>query len=293
MYTDIQNSTLMEPEKKARQSYYADIFWSLLNIVFLGTWLYQINSEGKVTIFDEQYMDNGFCNLPSVDGKVNGSDSPTQIACFGFDWSMAALVIYLALIIWKVPISWGSSGYLVVHGLAHGLIYMGKVDTSIDITTGGLVIIFVILAMGAYGVYDTMKNVGIDEKLALIVSILVDIFFTGLFAVYLKKGVYVLTYVNIVINLCVNMPRALLVPPTKVVIRLKAFLGPYFYQYIFLITLMNVVIWVEPLFCSKWFASIGGHIWFDVSLFAVMFLGILYAKLNNGRNRGIGASNFW
>ena len=29
MYTDIQNSTLMEPEKKARQSYYADIFWSL------------------------------------------------------------------------------------------------------------------------------------------------------------------------------------------------------------------------------------------------------------------------
>ena len=102
-----------------------------------------------------------------------------------------------------------------------------------------------------------------------------------------------LTYVNIVINLCVNMPRALLVPPTKVVIRLKAFLGPYFYQYIFLITLMNVVIWVEPLFCSKWFASIGGHIWFDVSLFAVMFLGILYAKLNNGRNRGIGASNLW
>ena len=155
--------------------------------IFSG--LYQINSEGKVTIFDEQYMDNGFCNSSSVDGKVNGSDSSTQIACFGFDWSMAALVIYLALIIWKVPISWGSSGYLVVHGLAHGLIYMGKVDTSIDITTGGLIIIFVILAMGAYGVYDTMKNVGIDEKLALIVSILVDIFFIGLFAVYLKKRV--------------------------------------------------------------------------------------------------------
>ena len=66
---------------------------------------------------------------------------------------------------------------------------MDMIDTSIDTTTVGLVIIFVILAMGAYGVYDTMKNVGIDEKLALIVSILVDIFFTGLFAVYLKKRV--------------------------------------------------------------------------------------------------------
>jgi hypothetical protein len=160
-------------------------------------------------------MENGFCNLPSEDGNVDGKDSPTQIACFAFDWSMAAAVIYLASTIWKVPISWGSAGFLVVHGLAHGLIYMGIIDTSIDLDTGGAVIMFAILAMGAYGVYDTMHSVSIDTKLAIIVSVLVNIFFTGLFAVYLKKGVYVLTYVNIVINLCVSLPRCVTTHPTN------------------------------------------------------------------------------
>jgi hypothetical protein len=53
MYTDIQNSTPTEQEKKAKQSYYADILWTLLNFAFLGVWLYQINSEGEVTIFDD------------------------------------------------------------------------------------------------------------------------------------------------------------------------------------------------------------------------------------------------
>jgi hypothetical protein len=213
MYTDIPNSHHTEKEKeKAKQSYYADILWTILNFAFLGVWLYQIitneNDEGKVTIFDDQYMENGFCNLPSVDGEVDGKDSPTQIACFA--------VIYMASTIWNVSISWGSTEFLVVHGLAHGLIYMGIIDMSIDLDKLGAVFMAAILAMGAYGVYKTMDDVGINTNLAIIVSVLVDFFFTALFAVYLKKGVYVLTYVNIVINLCISMPRVLLVPPTKV-----------------------------------------------------------------------------
>ena len=44
-----------------------------------------------LSFFDDQYMDNGFCNLQSMDGKVNGLDnSPTQLYCLYFDLSMAA-----------------------------------------------------------------------------------------------------------------------------------------------------------------------------------------------------------
>jgi hypothetical protein len=295
--TQQEPTTMYTDTEKAKQSYYADILWTLLNFAFLGVWLYQIinneNDEGKVTIFDSQFMENGFCNLPSLSGGgVTGFKSPTQIACFVFDSAMAAAVIYY---IWKVPIARGMAGYLVVHGLAHGLIYMGKIDPTMDLDTmWETVILAAILSMGALGVYQTMIDVGKNRAVALIVSGFVDLLFTSLFKVYLKKGVYVLTYVNIVINLCVSMPRVLLVPPTKVDSRLRAFLGPYyFYEYIFFITLMNAVIWIEPLFCSEWFAKIGGHVWFDISLFVVMFLGILYAKQIDITNHGIGTRNLW
>ncbi|MGK3754956.1 MAG: hypothetical protein ACI8RD_007265 [Bacillariaceae sp.] len=286
MATAIPLAPPTEKEKKrVRLSYHADILWILLNFAFLGVWLYQIKYEGQVMIFDQQFIENGFCNLPSVDGKVTGLHSPTQMACFTFDLSMAAAVVFIALAVWKVTPSWGSTGYLVVHGLAHGLIFMGIIDTSKDIDLPGAAVLAAILSTGAAGIYTAMIDAGRDRTLAIIVSALVDIFFTGLFVVKLQKGVYVLTYVNIVISMCIMMPRVLLVPPTEVHSRLDKFNGPYFYAYVVAVTLMNAVIWIEPVFCSNGFANIGGHVWFDISLFAVTYVGILYAKSNDGSKK--------
>jgi hypothetical protein len=299
-----------EEEKRAKQakrSYQMDMIWTFLNFAFLGVWLCQIIGEGK--FFDSQFMTDGFSNMPPLD------KSPTQNACFVFDGSMAAVVFLLA------PKFWFQALYLLMHGIAHKCIDIGWIDPSLKLTTAPeTAILFLILSMGGKGIYDIM-TIDADEnktlnKIASVpfvkdkktakkivagtVSFSVVTFFTWLFRRYLKKGAYVLTYVNIVINLCIMVPSVILVPATEVHTRLDRFLGPYFNQYVFLMTLMNVVIWIEPLFgsrplfcsfnlrpvfCSS-FAKIGGHIWFDISLFMVMFLNIFYRKLIEEKNRG-------
>jgi hypothetical protein len=35
--------------------------------------------------------------------------------------------------------------------------------------------------------------------------------------------------------------------------------------------------WIEP-FCLKWFIFYGGHVWFDISVFWVILINILYNK---------------
>jgi hypothetical protein len=270
---------------KARQSWYADLVWTLLNILFLIAWLYQITEDKG--IFDEQFMTYGFCNTSPPD-PPDGKDSPTQIGCFGFDWSMALAVVLAALKIWKVVPSWGSVVYLLVHGLAHGLIFVGVINPDQDIETPlQIAILAVILAMGAYGIYATMVAAGKPSNLAIAIAVLADVFFTGVFVKYLTKGVYVLTYVNIAINLCIMGSRLLLVGPNQVVSRLSLF-GPYFNEYIVTCTLMIAVMWIEPTMCSEGFAEVGGHVWFDVSLFALMLVGILNANANAKKNNKSG-----
>ncbi|OEU06402.1 hypothetical protein FRACYDRAFT_254729 [Fragilariopsis cylindrus CCMP1102] len=74
---------------------------------------------------------------------------------------------------------------------------------------------------------------------------------TGMFLVFLSKDVYAMTCANIVIYLCISMPRLLLVPTTDDNVqksKIKASLGPHFYVYQNF-TLINVVIyWIEPVF---------------------------------------------
>ena len=50
--------------------------------------------------------------------------------------------------------------------------------------------------------------------------------------------------------------------------------GPKFGQSMVALAFMMIVMWVEPTLCGMkypptpgWFAKVGGHIWFDVSLF--------------------------
>jgi hypothetical protein len=86
--------------------------------------------------------------------------------------------------------------YLVMHGTAHELIYLGILDTSTDINMLGAIFMAAILATGGLGLYDTMIHAKQEENLSLIVGVLVPIIFTAMFWFYFHKGVFMCCHMS-------------------------------------------------------------------------------------------------
>lgn len=78
--------------------------------------------------------------------------------------------------------------------------------------------------------------------------------------------------VNIAINICIFLPRVILVGPFNE--ERASMYGPFFVATLASITLMMGVIFVEPVFCS-WLYHYGGHLVFDISLVIVLVVAAL------------------
>ena len=85
----------------------------------------------------------------------------------------------------------------------------------------------------------------------------------------IKEKVYALTYINVTIFFPIFGSRALLLKK-KDPKRLDFYMGPSVLKTIIATTANIVVMCFEPLACKDWFASVGGHVWFDVTLWLML-----------------------
>ena len=267
--------------KLAKKTYVFDGAMVAANLAFVYTWVFKSDKY-----FSPNFMKDGFCNSP--DAVFH-----TQRNCGIFDWVVAALTF--ATIKKNGVKSLGPLGdgvlYPLVHGTAHFLISTHFID--VEKTVEGpleIGILAFILAMGPVGaVWQLAKGKGWnDMALMAAVALGLDALVTWFFVSHIKKGVFVLLYINVVINLMLFLTRVLFFNPFKegaegaaaVKFRLSS-TGPHVTASLASIAFMVFVMWVEPTMCDSLVAKIGGHIWFDVALFVMAWVVLQNAIAND------------
>lgn len=88
-------------------------------------------------------------------------------------------------------------------------------------------------------------------------------------ALGIQEKVFALTFINVTIYLSIFGARALVFDKNDER-RLDFYSGKTAMATILAATANMVVMCFEPLVCKNWFASVGGHIWFDVTLWMMM-----------------------
>jgi hypothetical protein len=269
---------------KAKISFYMDLIWTVANLAFALVWLKP--ELFPANTFNKSFLDNGFCLNPTNAPLSN----PTQKNCAVFDWTMAFVTLLIGLVC-KLSFKdnaavWGNAvAYPLAHGAAHFAMFMNWIKTTGEISKPIEVIaLAAILSMGPIGAYTNMnlKQKPESEKLRLGIFVGIWALMVLIFVKVIKKAVFALLYINVSINLCLMGSRLVLFGyKDKVDIdqRMKIF-GPLFFPMLAAISLVIVVMWIEPTMCSAWFSKAGGHVWFDVALILMGLTGFFNAILS-------------
>jgi hypothetical protein len=258
--------------RKAELTYTVEVVNGVCTLFFLVAWLhamYENEHDLGTGIFDPLYLKDGFCNAP---------EWPTQMWSAYFDFSMAALMAIF--IIGKEK--WGITAYLAVHGNAHLQIHRGEIDATANISPKDTISLAIILAMGSLAIYTSMARTKRYSKETTIgLSAFSLGFMVWLFVAHIQRGIYALTYINIAITLCTVISKLWFMGCTTdqdVLVRSSSVHDKYLYPQICSAFFLTFIMLSEPIGCSRWFASIGGHFWFDVSLFFFMAVELLNAR---------------
>jgi hypothetical protein len=255
--------------RKAELTYTVEVVIGIGAVFFLAAWLhamYEVKHDLGTGIFDPLYLKNGFCNAP---------EWPTQMWSSYFDFSMAAL---LAILI-EGKEKWGVITYLLVHGNAHLQVHQGGMDVTENMSPKDIITLTIVLAMGSLTLYTSMaRSKRYSKETTIGMSVFSLGFMVWLFVAHIQKGVYALTYINIAITLCSVISRLWFIGYTTdqdVQVRSSSVHDKYLYPQICSSFFLTFIMLSEPIACSWWFASIGGHFWFDVSLFLTMAVVLL------------------
>ena len=276
----LTKSTLWSKNKQAKFSYYADLVWSLANLLFLLAWVFF-----QPQVFSHTFLEQGFCNKdPAV------MPWTTQYQCFRVDLSAAAAVCMLGVVCrlpldTRTAVAWGNGVlYPVAHGFAHWAVYHGLLPSNQNVEQPIEVLgLATILIMGPIGVYSNLKRKKWTTKRSLLLALVLELLLVGVFLCFFRKGVYALLYINVSINLVLMGSRMLLFGPNDVEERLEIF-GPNVYTLVAAVTTVMLVMWIEPTTqCDTWFASAGGHVWFDAAL-AVMGATTFWNAIQSRKN---------
>ena len=192
--------------------------------------------------------------------------------------------------------------YPFIHGTAHWMISNHMIDPQqkIDHPTQ-ILFLAAILAIGPATVVSELRFKKYHSPIVLgTIFVVLDGFLVWFFVQMIKSGVMVLLYINVVTNLLLFCSRIILFNPfscrtpktlddkksiKQAVEYRNDFFGPvYFYQSLMTMILMVAVMLIEPTQCGSnypptmgWFAIIGGHFWFDVSLSCISLVYLLNA----------------
>lgn len=265
-------------------SYYMDIFWTLLVGVFMVYWLQSktaYESQGSAYLdelphFNKQVLVDGFCIAQDKATTLFGLG--TLKLCGIVD----AILIISSYFKYKDSFNVGSNkmiylasaAYTALHGAIHGfeVDQTGKIwdlqNNSLVQNLSGVFLLALITLFTPIGINGIFTQAGMD-KLGLPVGITAWIAFVLYYMFGIQEKVYALTYINVTIFLSIFGARALVFKKDDPK-RLDFYVGKSILATILAATTNIVIMCFEPLACKDWFASVGGHIWFDVSLWLFM-----------------------
>jgi hypothetical protein len=264
-------------QAKLSLSYYVDIAWSVIILIFMVFWFrskIQFEAGNYVHAFpnfNTMVLKDGFCINPTPKGPLG-----TLKLC-GIADAILTSGSYLRfrdkLNIGRNKVFfYASAGYTLLHGAIHffevdqtGQIFSSA--NSMGQNVLGVALLAVITAFTPIGINGTFNQIG--KKGGLVVGVAAWVAFVLFYMFGIKEKVYALTYINVTIFLSIFGSRALLLKK-KDPRRLEFYMGPSVLKTIIATTVNIMVMCFEHLACKDWFASVGGHIWFDVTLWVML-----------------------
>ncbi len=167
---------------------------------------------------------------------------------------------------------YGSAAYTLIHGAVHffeidqtGQIWSSENSLGMNLLGVGLMALITgFTPIGIIGVFEAAGKEG-----GLAAGIAAWIGFVLYYVFGIKEKVYALTYINVTIFLSIFGARSLLLKKNDEK-RLDFYTGPTVLATVIAASANIIVMCFEPLACKDWFASVGGHIWFDVTLWLMM-----------------------
>lgn len=266
-------------------TYYAEVVWTIGIAIFMVVWLRSksqydaANAGGSAYVdelpnFNKQVLKEGFC--------INLDNSATFLGLGTFKLCGIAdlLLVIGSYFLYKDRLDignnklifYGSAGYTLLHGAVHGfeVDQTGQLVSPDNSTFMNVLGVFLLAAItgftpiGIKGIFDDAGKKGGD-----LVAIGAWIFFVAFYALGIKEKVYALTYINVTIYLSIFGTRAFLLGKDNED-RLNFYSGNNKLATVIAATANIIVMCMEPLACKDWFASVGGHLWFDVTLWLFM-----------------------
>ncbi len=167
-----------------------------------------------------------------------------------------------------------SAAYTVIHGSIHyfEVDQTGKIwdlqNNSLTQNLSGVVLLALITLFTPIGIKDVFEQAG-SKANGLLVGVAAWIAFVLFYMFGIQEKVYALTYINVTIFLSIFGARALVFSRNDPN-RLDFYNGKSIIATILAATANIIVMCFEPLLCKDGFADVGGHIWFDLTLWILL-----------------------
>lgn len=256
-----------------------------------------VNDSTAATILSKSFLDHGFCLSPLFDN--------THFSCASFDF-ICACVCIVAIIVHKVGhnentnkkkkkkslVLPGSAIYFLSHSYGHYLqsvTYDNNNDdeqqqqSNVSERIQKAITLAFILSIGPLDAASVLiKSKKLAPKNAYLMAAIMLMVLVGIYEAFLYNPSYALLYINISIILSVTLPKLLFVGYTTqedvtlrasdVVVVSKIVTG----------MIVMVVIVCEPFLCDAFFAKVGGHFLFDLSLALDVVASVMVEQRRGG-----------
>eukprot|EP00553_Chaetoceros_curvisetus_P009945 CAMPEP_0204617644 /NCGR_PEP_ID=MMETSP0717-20131115/4551_1 /ASSEMBLY_ACC=CAM_ASM_000666 /TAXON_ID=230516 /ORGANISM="Chaetoceros curvisetus" /LENGTH=348 /DNA_ID=CAMNT_0051631217 /DNA_START=38 /DNA_END=1084 /DNA_ORIENTATION=- len=268
-----------------RLTFYAEVIWTIGISVFMFLWL---RSKGEYEAgtpkgsgysdtfpnFNKQVLQEGFCI------NLNKADTFLGLGTFKICGIADLILVVGSYFLYKDRLDignnkliyYGSAGYTLLHGAVHGF----EVDQTGQLVSDenspamnalGVFLLAAITCFTPIGIKGIFEDCG--KEGGLMYGVAAWIFFVAFYALGIKEKVYALTYINVTIFLSIFATRVFLMG-RKDENRLNFYMGNNKMATVIAASANILIMCCEPLVCKDWFASVGGHLWFDVTLWLFM-----------------------
>jgi len=301
--------------RRALLSWRLDILSCTAVIALLFCWLSDMNqlqqqssseneSDDDSLFLSKSFLTNGFCLAPQLFDN-------THFSCASFDFFCACICI-LAVLVGNIIVNNdhgaanktfstilpGNAIYFLAHSYGHYTFSTVVVNNeqqqftsdseSITEKIQSAIILSFILSIGPLEAASTLiKSNKLSPRYAYIMAGSMLAIQVGIYHLVLFNPSYALLYINISIILSISLPKLLFVGYTSEQdVKLRSTESSLWRTLSGLLVL--VVLISEPFFCDVFFAKIGGHFLFDLTL----ALDVLTAVVMEGKERRSGGVDY-
>ena len=217
------------------------------------------HAYGGWNIFGLNWAADGFCL------SFKGTLAHSHLLCFYTDTAWALLLYSLDTQgRSELQIVKDNSFSVLVHGIGHGIIWwIGELENMHSpLATQRSTTENMIFLVGGFVFYYSFFRPAFSFSATAVQAVVLTV--VQLFAI---PSVYLFTYVNTVLTFVILGKQ------------LTAEKDKFYDRMAWGVSLpITIVTWMEPLTCDDFLINMGGHLWFDFSIPASIFLYYLWAK---------------